>query len=69
MPSGGNGSGFGRKPPLPLGHRSGGYGCTVVMSMATMSALITYSSCAVNKALQTAIPPKRIVERAWMEVF
>ena len=33
------------------------------------TALITYSSCAVNKALQTAIPPKRIVERAWMEVF
>ncbi|MCR4342032.1 MAG: hypothetical protein NUW01_19315 [Gemmatimonadaceae bacterium] len=33
------------------------------------TALITYSSCAVNKALETAIPPKRIVERAWMEVF
>lgn len=33
------------------------------------TALITYSSCAINKALQTAIPPKRIVERAWMEVF
>lgn len=33
------------------------------------TALITYSSCAVNKALQFAVPPKRIVERAWMEVF
>jgi len=33
------------------------------------TALISYSSCAVNKALENAIPPKRIVERAWMEVF
>lgn len=33
------------------------------------TALITYSSCAVSKALETAIPPKRIVERAWMEIF
>ena len=33
------------------------------------TALITYSSCALNKALENAIPPKRVVERAWMEVF
>lgn len=33
------------------------------------TALITYSSCAVNRALENAIPPKRIVDRAWMEVF
>jgi len=33
------------------------------------TALITYSSCAVNKALENAIPPKRVVERAWTEVF
>lgn len=33
------------------------------------TALITYSSCAVNRALESAIPPKRVVERAWMEVF
>lgn len=33
------------------------------------TALITYSSCAVEKALSVAIPPKRLVERAWMEVF
>lgn len=33
------------------------------------TALLTYSSCAVKRALETAIPPKRIVERAWMEVF
>ncbi|MGI8617838.1 MAG: hypothetical protein ACR2L6_01955 [Gemmatimonadaceae bacterium] len=30
---------------------------------------VSYSSCAVNKALAGAIPPKRVVERAWMEVF
>ncbi len=33
------------------------------------TALISYSSCAVNKALENAIPPKRVVDRAWMEVF
>ncbi|MGK2933795.1 MAG: hypothetical protein ACSLFE_00920 [Gemmatimonadaceae bacterium] len=33
------------------------------------TALVTYSSCAVNKALEGAIPPRRITERAWMEVF
>lgn len=33
------------------------------------TALISYSSCAVNRALQNAIPPKRVVDRAWMEVF
>ena len=33
------------------------------------TALISYSSCALNKALQNAIPPKRVVDRAWMEVF
>jgi hypothetical protein len=30
---------------------------------------ITYSSCAIKKAFENAIPPKRVVERAWMEVF
>jgi hypothetical protein len=33
------------------------------------TALISYSSCALNKALQNAIPPKRVVDRAWMEVY
>lgn len=33
------------------------------------TALISYSSCALNKALENAIPPKRVVDRAWMEVF
>lgn len=33
------------------------------------TALIGYSSCALNKALQNAIPPKRVVDRAWMEVY
>lgn len=33
------------------------------------TALISYSSCALNKALQNAIPPKRVVDRAWTEVF
>lgn len=33
------------------------------------TALISYSSCAMNKALGNAIPPKRVVDRAWMEVF
>lgn len=33
------------------------------------TALISYSSCALNRALQNAIPPKRVVDRAWMEVF
>lgn len=32
-------------------------------------ATIRYSSCAVRKAFENAIPPKRVVERAWMEVF
>lgn len=32
-------------------------------------ANIKYSSCAVKTALENAIPPKRVVERAWMEVF
>ena len=35
----------------------------------TGTALITYSSCALNKALETNLPPKRVVDRAWMEVF
>jgi len=30
---------------------------------------INYSSCAIKKAFENAIPPKRVIERAWMEVF
>lgn len=30
---------------------------------------IIYSSCAIQKAFENAIPPKRVIERAWMEVF
>ena len=33
------------------------------------TALISYSSCALNRALENAIPPKRLIERAWMEVL
>jgi hypothetical protein len=33
------------------------------------SSKITYSSCAIQKAFENAIPPKRVVERAWVEVF
>lgn len=29
----------------------------------------TYSRCAINTALSVAVPPKRVVERAWMELF
>lgn len=36
--------------------------------MANTSQII-YSSCAIRKAFDNAIPPKRVVERAWMEVF
>lgn len=30
---------------------------------------LTYSSCAIKKAFENATPPKRVIERAWMEVF
>lgn len=30
---------------------------------------IQHSSCAIQKAFQNAVPPKRVVQRAWMEVF
>lgn len=30
---------------------------------------ITYSSCAIKKAFEHAVPPKRMIERAWLEVF
>ncbi len=30
---------------------------------------VSYSSCAIKQAFENAIPPKRVVERAWMEVF
>lgn len=33
------------------------------------TALITYSSCAMNRALESAIPPKRITERSWSQLF
>lgn len=33
------------------------------------TSTVTFSSCAVEKAFQNAIPPKRVVERAWMEIF
>ena len=33
------------------------------------TSTVTYSSCAIKKAFENAIPPKRVVERAWMEVF
>ena len=40
-------------------------GDNAVTSLST----ITYSSCAIKKAFEHAIPPKRVAERAWMEVF
>lgn len=33
------------------------------------SSTITYSSCAIKKAFENAVPPKRVIQRAWMEVF
>ena len=33
------------------------------------SSTITYSSCAIKEAFANAVPPKRVVQRAWMEVF
>ncbi|HUF30115.1 MAG TPA: hypothetical protein VMM77_05565 [Gemmatimonadaceae bacterium] len=33
------------------------------------TSTVTYSSCAIKKAFANAIPPKRVVERAWMEAF
>ena len=33
------------------------------------TATVAYSSCAIRKAFENAIPPKRVVQRAWMEVF
>lgn len=35
----------------------------------TTLSTITYSSCTIRKAFENAIPPKRLTERAWMEVF
>ena len=33
------------------------------------SSTVTYSSCAIKQAFANAVPPKRVVQRAWMEVF
>jgi hypothetical protein len=33
------------------------------------TSTVTYSSCAIKKAFENALPPKRVVERAWVEVF
>lgn len=33
------------------------------------ASTVTYSSCAIKKAFENAIPPKRVIQRAWMEVF
>ena len=33
------------------------------------TSTVTYSSCAIKKAFESALPPKRVVERAWVEVF
>jgi hypothetical protein len=33
------------------------------------TSAVSYSSCAIKKAFENAIPPKRVIERAWMEVF
>lgn len=33
------------------------------------TSTVTYSSCAIKKAFENALPPKRLVERAWVEVF
>lgn len=33
------------------------------------TSTVTYSSCALKKAFENALPPKRVVERAWVEVF
>ncbi len=33
------------------------------------TSTIAYSSCALQKAFENAIPPKRVRQRAWMEVF
>lgn len=35
----------------------------------TSLSTVTYSSCAIRKAFENAVPPKRVVQRAWMEVF
>jgi hypothetical protein len=32
-------------------------------------ALRNRAGIAMNKALENAIPPRRVVERAWMEIF
>jgi hypothetical protein len=33
------------------------------------TSTVTYSSCAIKKAFENALPPKRVIERAWVEVF
>jgi hypothetical protein len=33
------------------------------------TSTVTYSSCAIKKAFEQALPPKRVSHRAWMEVF